>query len=162
LFKFREHVEIFTDESRTNTVAEIRTNKIIDWSATYKFTDAQSGSIGEVRRKGMRSLWRAHYEVFNPGDSQPDFVIREENPWAKVGDNLLGEIPLVGMFAGYFFNPRYTATNPQGTVVVRLTKKPALWEGKFQIEKFTELPVRQEMNVLLAFLMMLMLERSRG
>ena len=30
-FKLKEHVEIFADEQRTQKVAEIRANKIIDW-----------------------------------------------------------------------------------------------------------------------------------
>ena len=33
LLKFREHVEIFTDSSRTTRLADIRANKVIDWSA---------------------------------------------------------------------------------------------------------------------------------
>src|SRR5687767_7770441 len=79
LLKFKEHVEIFTDATRVTKLAEIRANKIIDWSARYNFTDAWGGEIGSVGRKGWRSLWRAHYNVFNPGDTVPDFTIREEN-----------------------------------------------------------------------------------
>ena len=83
LFKFREHVEIFTDKTRTTLLAEIKTKKIIDWSARYSFTDAQGGEIGSVGRKGWRSIWRAHYEVFNPGNESIEFSLREENAGAK-------------------------------------------------------------------------------
>ena len=79
LLKLKEQVEIFTDRTRSQKLAHIQANKVIDWSARYTFTDAQGAEVGSVGRKGMRSLWRAHYEVFNPGDEVPDFSIHEEN-----------------------------------------------------------------------------------
>lgn len=162
LFKFREHVEIFTDKSRQTRLADIRANKVIDWSARYFSTDAQGKEIGSVGRRGWRSIWRAHYEAFNPGDNNPDFSIREENPLSKVVDSVLGEVPIVGMATGYFFHPRYLASRSDGTPAMRLTKKAAFWEGKFEIEKLSELTPREELNLFLSFLMMVLLERKRG
>ena len=72
LLKFREHVEIFTDSNQATRLADIRANKVIDWSARYFSTDASGREIGSVGRRGWRSMWRAHYEAFNPGDNTPD------------------------------------------------------------------------------------------
>ncbi|MEO0018928.1 MAG: hypothetical protein RLZZ522_2211 [Verrucomicrobiota bacterium] len=162
LLKFREHVEIWTDNSQGTRLADIKANKIIDWSARYTATDSSGFEIGSVGRRGWRSLWRAHYEVFNPGDPNPDFSIREENPGAKVLDSLLGEIPILGMFTGYFCHPKYLATRSDGTPAMRLTKQPALFEGRFTVEKLCDLTPREELNLFLAFLMLVLLERSRG
>lgn len=162
LLKFREHVEIFTDASRSTLLAEIKTDKVIDWSARYHATDARGRAIGSVGRRGWRSLWKAHYEAFNPGDERPDFSIREENPGAKVLDSLLGEIPIVGILTGYFCHPRYAATRADGSPVLRLTKQPAFFEGRFQIDKLGELAPREELNLILGFLMLVLLERGRG
>jgi len=162
LFKFREHVEIFTDNTQSTLLAEIKTRKVIDWSARYMFTDAQGGAIGSVGRRGWRSIWRAHYESFNPGDEVPDFSIREENPGAKVMDSLLGEIPLLGLLTGYFFHPKYLAARSSGEGAMRLTKEPAFFEGKFKIEKLADLSSREEMNLILSFMMLVLLERRRG
>lgn len=162
MFKFREHVEIFTDSSRSTLLAEIKANKVIDWSARYFSTDADGRPIGSVGRRGWRSIWSAHYETFNPGDDVPDFSIREENPWAKVLDSFLGEIPIIGMLAGYFCHPRYGATRSDGTPAMRLTKQPAFWEGRFQIDKLDDLTPREELNLFLSFLMLVLLERRRG
>jgi hypothetical protein len=95
LLKFKEHVEIWTDNSQGTRLAEIKANKVIDWSARYFFTDAQGSQIGSVGRRGWRSIWKAHYEVFNPGDSAADFSIHEENAWIKVADSIVGDIPTV-------------------------------------------------------------------
>lgn len=162
LLKFREHVEIFTDNTRSTLLAEIKANKVIDWSARYHATDAHGQAIGSVGRRGWRSMWKAHYETFNPGDEQPDFSLREENPGAKVVDAILGQIPIVGMLTGYFCHPRYAATRSDGTPAMRLTKQPALWEGRFQIDQLGELTPREQLNLILSFLMLVLLERSRG
>jgi uncharacterized protein YxjI len=162
MFKFREHVEIWTDPSQGTRLAEIKANRVIDWSARYRFTDANGGEIGSVGRRGWRSMWKAHYETFNPGDNTPDFSIQEENVWVKVADSFFSEIPIIGMASGYLFHPSYLATRSDGTPAMRMTKQPAFWEGRFQIEKIGEMTVREELNLFLSFMMLVMLERQRG
>jgi hypothetical protein len=56
LLKFREHVEIFTDSTRSTRLADIHANKVIDWSARYFSTDATGKEIGSVGRRGWRSM----------------------------------------------------------------------------------------------------------
>lgn len=162
LFKFREHVEIWTDQSQGTRLAEIKANKVIDWSARYFSTDAQGVEIGSVGRRGWRSIWKAHYETFNPGDNVPDFSIQEENVWTKVADSFFSEIPIVGMFSGYLFHPSFLATRADGAPAMRMTKQPAFWEGRFQIEKLSEMTPREELNLFLSFMMLVLLERRRG
>jgi hypothetical protein len=162
LFKFREHVEIWTDKSQGTRLAEIRANKVIDWSARYFSTDAHGGEIGSVGRRGWRSIWKAHYEAFNPGDNTPDFSIHEENAWIKVADSLFGDIPILGMFSGYLFHPSYLATRASGAPAMRMTKQPAFWEGRFQLEKLGPMTPREELNLFLSFMMLVLLERRRG
>ena len=164
LFKFKEKVEIFTDKTKSTRLGMIKANKVLDWSARYFFESKNGAEIGSVGRKGMRSIWKASYEIFNVGDDTPDYHISEENPASKIFDGLLGEIPILGMASSYLFNPKYLATEKQtGEGVMRVTKKPALWEGKFQIDKLSqELNPQQELNLIFSFIMLLLLERSRG
>ncbi len=162
LLKFKEHVEIWTEKSRATRLADIKANQMIDWSARYFFNDAAGLAIGSVGRRGWRSLWRAHYEAFNPGDNTADFSLREENAWVKVMDGLLGSLPIIGMLSGYFCHPSYLASRAVGMPAMRLTKQPAFWEGRFRIEKLTDLTAREELNLILSFLMLVLLERRRG
>jgi hypothetical protein len=162
LFKFKEHVEVFSDATRTTKLADIRANKVMDWTARYTFTDAWGGEIGSVGRKGWRSLWRAHYEVFNPGDQTHDFTIREENPFAKMVDGIIGQIPVLGIITSWLFHPRYLATRADGSDAMRLQKRPALLQGKFSIQQTGENTPRETMNLILSLLMLTLLERQRG
>jgi hypothetical protein len=161
MFKLKEDIRVFTDESQTEQIFGIRADRVLDFSAKYNFTDASGNLYGSIRRKGMRSLWKTHYEIY---DERENLVmeIHEENAWVKVIDGLVGEIPVVGMFTGYLFNPAYLITRAGGTVVARLQKQPAFFEGKFQLTQQSLMDETEETRVLLSVLAMTMLERSRG
>ena len=162
LFKLKEDIIVFSDSSKSRQIANIKSNKILDWSARYFFTDPQGSDIGSIGRRGFKSIWRASYDVFNPGDDSPDFSIHEDNPWTKVLDSILGDIPILGFLTGYFLHPAYTAARPDGTPVMRVKKQPAFLEGKFAIEKLADLTPQEELNLIYSFLMLLLLERDRG
>lgn len=162
LLRLREKIDVFADDSRTRQLGTIEADRIIDWSARYHFRDAEGRVIGSVGRKGLRSLWKAHYEV-NVGDgTAPDFVITEEKPFVKLLDGIVGDIPVIGIFSGFFLHPSYIATRADGTPVMRLTKEAAFFEGRFKLEKLTELPPAEEASLVFASLMLILLERQRG
>jgi hypothetical protein len=108
----------------------------------------------------MKSLWKAHYDIYR--GEEVVFTIQEENPWIKIIDGLLCEIPIVGMFSGYFFNPTYLVQRPNGREVMRLSKVPSWLSRIFSIKAMDQLAPQEESQVLLGLLMLLLLERNRG
>lgn len=160
-FKLKESVTVFADEGQTLPLYTMQADRVLDFSARYNFADAGGNRLGSVRRRGMRSIWKAHYEVCDETD-RVVAEIREENAWTKVFDSLLGEVPVVGMFTGYLFHPAYLVTRGGSEVVMRLAKQPAFFEGKFTVEKMGQLDQREETRALLALLMTILLERGRG
>lgn len=159
-FKLKEAVTVFADVEQTRPLYTIKADRVLDFNAKYDIADTSGRTLGAIARKGRKSLWRAQYEVVD-GGGQP-FTIREENGWVKVGDALFGEIPIVGIFSGYLFNPSYVLTNAAGAPLMRLSKQPAFMEGRFRIEKLAELSEADETRAVLSFLMMILLERRRG
>lgn len=160
LFKLKESVIIFADAQQTQPLYTINADRVIDFSARYHFSDQNGTELGSVKRQGMKSLWKARYDILD-GD-RTVMTIREENPLIKVLDGLFGAIPLIGVFAGYVFHPAFLVSRPEGTVVMRLEKQPAFFESKFTIKRETEIDKTEETRVLLSFLMMILLERKRG
>ena len=160
MFKLKESVEIFSDESQSRLLFRIAADRMIDFSANYHFFDAEGNDWGAVCRRGMKSLWSAHYDVMQ--DGAVDMTISEESPIKKVLEGLLGEIPIVGFIASYLINPSYLLTRPDETPVLRLSKQPAFFEGRFVLEKLTEIPEDDELRSLMAIIMLVLLERSRG
>jgi hypothetical protein len=160
MFKLKEQVTVFADEAQTVPLYHINADRVIDFNARYTFSAPDGRVLGGVRRRGGRSLWRANYEIMR--EDQVILTLREANPWAKVGDALFGEIPLLGIFAGYVFHPRYVVKRADGTEVLNATKQPALFEGRYGVEKRAELSPEDEGLAVLSILMMLLLERRRG
>jgi len=161
LFKLKEDINIFADEQQTQHLFNIKADRIIDFSAKYNFTDAQGRGLGSIRRKGMRSIFKAHYLIFDENENQI-MEVHEENGWVKVFDALLGEVPILGMFTGYFFNPSYIVTKMDGSQVARLKKQPAFMEGIFSLEPLVQVAGDEETRLLLSILTMTLLERMRG
>lgn len=160
LFKLKEAVTVFADQQQTQPLFTLKADRVIDFSARYHIADHQGLALGSVKRQGMRSIWKARYDILD-GD-MVTMTVQEENPWTKVMDGLFGEIPVVGMFSGYLFHPAYLVSRPNGGVVMRVEKQPAFFEGKFIIEQKEPLDEGEEKRVLLSLIMMLLLERSRG
>ena len=161
LFKFKEHVEVFSDESRSEILYNIRANKWLDFNTTYTITGTGDKHIGRLARKGWRSLWKAAYELYDERDQQ-DLVIQEKNAWVKVADSLLSEIPILGIFTGYVFNPSYTVKRPDGTLVATFTKLPSFFGRKFQLTQDAPFQAGEEQRIQLGLMMMALLERRRG
>jgi hypothetical protein len=162
MFKLKEDIRIFADDTQTTQLFGIKADRIIDFSAKYNFTDRNGTTLGSIRRKGMRSIWKAHYEIYDERE-QLVMEIHEESAWVKVFDALIGEIPIVGAFTGYIFNPAYLVTRAGGgAVVARLAKQPAFFEGKFQLSNQGQMNEMEETRVLLGVLTMTLLERNRG
>ena len=139
----------------------IRANQWLDFSAAYTFTNRSELEIGRIIRKGWTSLWKAHYEILD-GNQHQDLLIREENPWAKVFDSMLSEVPLVGVLTGYFFHPAYIVTRPDGTQIVRLRKVVSFFGRSFVIDKLNQFETGEEERILLGLMMLILLERRRG
>lgn len=162
LFKLKEEVIVFADQEQTQELYRINADRVIDFSARYSFADAAGNPLGGVKRQGVKSIWKAHYDVFQGNEEMPAMTIQEENVWVRVADGCVNSIPIVNLFAGYFFHPAYLVADSNDVNVMRLQKMPSIFEGKFKIEKLVELDDFDEKRALLSLMMMTMLERTRG
>lgn len=159
LFKLKESITVFADAQQTNPLYSINADRIIDFSARYNFTSSSGIPLGSVKRRGLKSLWKAQYDIFD--HDTVVMTIWEKNPWVKVLDGLFSEIPIVGLFSGYVFNPAFLVTRSDETIAISLEKQPSFFSRKFTIKQLNQLSDRQETQILLSLLMMILLERSR-
>lgn len=160
-FKLKEAVTVFADTEQTQPLYTINADRVLDISARYHINETSGFGLGTLQRQGMRSLWRAHYEIMRGGGTV--MHIREENAWIKVGDALFSQLPGLGILSGYVFNPAYLVTRADnGQVLMRVQKEKAFLEGKYTITKTGELSENDERLAVLSVLMMTLLERARG
>lgn len=162
LFKLKDDVIIYSDESKQRELFRIKANQWIDFNASYQITELPSQSnYGRLARKGMRSIWKSTYQIFDKNNQQR-FTIKEDNAWVKFWDGVLGEIPLIGLFTGYFLNPSYTVKDAQGKAYFKLKKMPSLIGRRFQLDRLVDINDEDESLIILSYLMMVLLERERG
>ena len=161
LFKLKEDISIFSDETKSILNYKIAADKWIDFSAAYNFTNANGQEIGKIARKGWASLWKANYEIIDQ-HQQFQYRIREENGWVKVLDGLLGEIPILSFFTGYLFNPSYVVMDPNEQIIARIKKEPSFFGRKFTVSQEGQIDQDDAERIVLSLMMMVLLERRRG
>lgn len=161
MFKLKEDVVVFSNESKSQENFRIRANQWIDFNASYAITDSFGKNLGKIARKGMRSIWKATYNIFDHNENQK-YKVQEENAWVKVFDGMVGEIPIIGMFTGYFLNPSYIVHDNNGKEIYRLRKMPSFFGRKFQLDQLNDIADEEETLVVLSLMMMVLLERAKG
>lgn len=161
MFKLKEDILIYSNESKSDTLFRIRADRWLDFSAAYSFTDRDGKEMGKIVRKGWRSIWKTSYELVDQNQNI-QYHVNEENAWVKVWDSLLGEVPLLGMFTGYFFNPAYLVTDLQGTVVAKIKKQASFFGRHFEVSKLQDIDQDDQERIMLGLMMMILLERRKG
>ena len=161
LFKLKEAVKVYRDNSRAELMYEINADRIMDFSARYHFRDTEGRAVGAVGRQGMKSLFRATYDIYE-GDNKV-MSLSEESVAKRILERFLGGIPIIGFVVILLINPSYIVRSNDGEPLFRLNKLPAFFEGKFSIDKLRDtLTADEEIRAVLAMLMLSLLERARG
>jgi uncharacterized protein YxjI len=161
LLKLKESVSVFTDDSQKEIVYKIDADRVIDFRARYTITDASGRVVGAIKQRGLKSIWRVHFDV-EDSFGRGAYSIEEKNPWVRVLDSLFESIPLIGALSGYLLHPTYLLKNMSGEAVGELKKQPALFEGVFALNFAPTLAESERELLVLSTLMMTLLERARG
>ncbi len=161
LLKLRDKIKVFSDSSQSQELYEINADRVIDFSALFTFTDSQGRVVGSVQRQGMRSFWRATYDIQSPAGNL--YTIVEEQPWLKVVADLVEDIPFVGMFTTLMFSPTYGLQRAvTGQTELRITKKKTMLSRTFTIDNLAgPLPAHEEVATILGIMIMVLHERRR-
>ena len=168
VFKLREDIRIFSDQSESREVFNIQAEQILDFNTRYNFYDSKSGHhLGSVKARGWRSIWSATYLIDDPQQNQM-MTIKEDNPWVKIADSLINDIPVVGWLSGYLFHPAYTCfrgsdKDDRTQPVMRIQKQGAFFENMFTVDLLDEaINTDEEISALLSFMLMVQFMRRRG
>jgi len=162
LLKLRDKITVFSDSSQSQELYEINADRILDFSARFVFTDRQGRTVGAIQRQGTRSIWKATYDI-QEASGRDLFRVQEEQPWLKVIDYFVEEIPFVGMLSGYLFSPTYGVQRlATGQTALRITKHRTLLSRTFTIDNLEgQLPEPEEVATVLGIMIMVLHERRR-
>ena len=70
MFRLKEDIRIYGDESKAQEVLSIQARQIMDFSAAYDVVDTEMNQkVGALRRKGWSSLVRDEWDVLDSSDN---------------------------------------------------------------------------------------------
>lgn len=70
MFRWKEDIRVYADESKMREVLSIKARQIMDFSASYDVVDTEMNQkVGVLRRKGWRSMFRDEWEVLDENDN---------------------------------------------------------------------------------------------
>lgn len=91
MFKLREDIRVFSDETKSQEVLSIKARQIMDFSAAYDVVDtALNQKVGALRRKGLRSILRDEWEVLDANDNAVGKLFEDSIGLAMLRRLLLG------------------------------------------------------------------------
>ena len=91
MFKLREDIRVYSDESKSQEVLSIKARQFLDFSAAYDVVDtAMNQKVGVLRRKGLRSLLRDEWEVLDANDSVKGLLFEDSMGLALLRRLVLG------------------------------------------------------------------------
>jgi len=91
MFRLREDIRVYSDETKQAEVLMIKARQILDFSAAYDVIDSASGQkIGVLRRKGWSSLLRDEWEVLDAQDQPLGALFEDSMSLALLRRLLLG------------------------------------------------------------------------
>ncbi len=93
IFRLREDIRVFADESKAQELLVIKARQIIDFSAAYDVIDATANQkVGVLRRKGWQSMLRDEWEVLDADDQPLGLLFEDSMGLALLRRFLLGSL----------------------------------------------------------------------
>ena len=93
MFRLREDIRVYSDESKTQEVLSIKARQIMDFSASYDVVDtALNQTVGVLRRRGLRSLLRDEWEILDANDRMVGLLFEDNVGLALLRRLLLGSL----------------------------------------------------------------------
>ena len=159
ILSWRDVIKVYRDSSKKEELYQLRSNKVIDFQQTFTITDANGNIVGKAKRKTLKSFWTATFHIYDANDNHI-FTIKERSGFTRMMDGMVGEIPVVGFFSDYLFNPKYALSNLQGTELMEVSKEPSFFGRKFKLNQYQQ--TEDDALFVLSFMLMLITDRNRG
>lgn len=162
-WKIKEKIDVYSNRKKEEKLFEINADRVIDFSPNFTITDQNGIIVGSIKRHGMKSLWKGYFEI-SDASGQVVYKITEDNPWVKVWDTLLSQLPIINLFSGLIFHPSYSITRMSDQAPIAKIKKSSSFAERIfgsDIEN-NDLNSNHKQLIALSMIMIALLERRTG
>ena len=120
VFKFKAHIGIYEDESKTRKVLTVFQDKVFQFSLTFTLLDENEQPFAQFKREFWMSLLRRTWKVY---DMQGNLIAGAvEDSWWKA---LLRRLPYVNEI-GAFIRTNFLITRPDGSLFGQFIRRYSL------------------------------------
>ncbi|CAN5490040.1 hypothetical protein BH20ACT23_BH20ACT23_17250 [soil metagenome] len=116
MFKFKEDIRFYTDESRAGELMRIKARQRFDPRARYDVTAGDGSKIGEIQKVFGASLLRSTYQLYDSAGNEVAQAT-EQNLTVALVRRLVGFIPFIENFADWLPIPYHFVFKKDGTVL---------------------------------------------
>ncbi len=149
-FAFREHFDIFTDETRQTVLFSVQARKVIDLGARYDVLDANGNVIGVFGKAFKASLLRSTWNLFVPGrEDEPVFVARERSLPLAIFRRIWGFLPYLSDLP-FFLRYHFDFTRPNSETTISTYEKTTLFRDHYLLRAEGELEAEIDWRALVA------------
>lgn len=160
-FSFKEHFDIFTDESKTQVLFSVQAREVLDFGARYDVRDNDGKVIGVVGKAFKQSLLRSTWQVFTPdNESEPLFIAQERNKALAIFRRIWEILPYLND-APFFLRYHFDFVKPNETTPVGVFEKTTLFRDHYLLRAENELDQAIDWRTLVALGIMMDALQSR-
>ncbi|MBL3676232.1 MAG: hypothetical protein JKP92_01805 [Alphaproteobacteria bacterium] len=153
-FKFREEIDLSPARDRSRTLMSIRTDQVIDFSATYSVYGTDGVAIGTLTRKGFKSAFVADEWDVRDKTGQPDLITEEST--------LLAFLRRFVPFAAFFLPQTYHMTiGPQQVATLQQHFNPIVMKMSVHMDG-ADAPKDQKGLALAAAILLMAIDKRQN
>jgi uncharacterized protein YxjI len=133
-FAFREHMTVYSDDSRSTTLFTVIAEKLLDVHGRFMVRDANDVVIGYCRKSFGASLLRSTWQIFDAED-QLLFTAVEQHHAIAILRRVLQFVPAIGEFAAII--PFNFVFQKDGVIVGGHRRVWGSWTDQYSVEVTT-------------------------
>lgn len=93
MFKLKEDITVYSDESMSSPVLGIKARQIVDFSAAYDIVDMNTKEkVGALKRKGLKSIIKDEWVLMDKDDN-PVAKMSEASTFGAIFTRIIGFLP---------------------------------------------------------------------
>ena len=151
LFKLREDITVYGDESMNEPVLSIKARQIVDFAAAYDIVDVTTNEkVGALKRKGMKSIIKDEWMIMDTKDNVIA-SLGEESTGGALASRAINLIPQTYVIK----------MGPDNKIIARFKQKFAIAVHKFDIEFFDGESIIVDRRLAIGALILLLLIEGR-
>ena len=144
-FRLHEDIRLYTDQTKSEEVLSIRARSVIDFGATYDIHDDNGVLLGSARRKGLKSIVRDEWLLFD-ADGREVARLKEDSGNLALLRRLL---PAVEFLAPQKFN----LLTPSGDLAARFEAQRNIFIYKLRVQAYQTPEIDPQVVMALGFLL---------